>query len=120
MNEEHKALFVQLIIMLGSSAMQNLGKVVNPATGKTEVSLEGAQAAIDMLDMLQAKTKGNLDHDEERLLRTTLADLKLNYVETASAAPAAAPNPAPATPASEPPKAEEQIESKVRFRKSFG
>lgn len=112
MNEEHKALFVNLVINLASSAMINLGKVVNPVTRKTEVNLQAAQTTIDLLDMIEAKTKGNLDDEESRFLKTTLADLKLNYVETASSAP-----PAPAAPTSEAPK-EEPIENK-RFSKKF-
>jgi hypothetical protein len=111
MSDENKALFVHLVMMLGSSAMQNLGKVMNPITKKTEVNLEAAQASIDLLDMLEAKTKGNLGDDESRLLKATLADLKINYVETAhSPAASAAPSDAPAK--------EEPIENK-RFSKKF-
>jgi hypothetical protein len=80
----HKAMFMQLVIMLSSSAMQHLGKIINPMTGKTELNLEAAQATIDMVEMIEAKTKGNLDRDEERLLKNTLTTLKLNYVETAA------------------------------------
>lgn len=88
----HKAMFMQLVIMLSSSAMQHLGKIINPMTGKTELNLEAAQATIDMVEMIEAKTKGNLDRDEERLLKNTITSLKLNYVETAATpAPAAKP-----------------------------
>jgi len=83
--EMHKAMFMQLVIMLSSSAMQHLGKIINPMTGKTELNLEAAQATIDMVEMIEAKTKGNLDRDEERLLKNTITTLKLNYVETAAA-----------------------------------
>ena len=84
-SEMQKAMFMQLVIMLSSSAMQHLGKIINPMTGKTELNLEAAQATIDMVEMIEAKTKGNLDRDEERLLKTTLTTLRLNYVETAAA-----------------------------------
>ena len=87
-NEMQKAMFMQMVIMLSSSAMQYLGKIINPATGKTELNLEAAQGTIDMVDMLEAKTRGNLDRDEERLLKTTLTTLRLNYVETANSTPA--------------------------------
>jgi hypothetical protein len=94
--EMHKAMFMQLVIMLSSSAMQHLGKIINPMTGKTELNLDAAQATIDMVEMIEAKTKGNLDRDEERLLKTTLTSLKMNYVETASSASVAKPaEPAP-------------------------
>ncbi len=88
MNDEskpdmHKILFSHLVTMLSMSVMQQLGKLQNPMTGKAEVQLEAAQATIDILDMLEAKTKGNLDKDEEKLLKDTLSSIKLNYVETA-------------------------------------
>lgn len=80
--DTNKMLFVHLVTMLSISAMQQMGKIINPATGKAEISLEGAQATIDMLDMLAAKTKNNLDADEEKLMKDTLATLKINFVET--------------------------------------
>ena len=80
----HKALFMELVIMLSSSAMQQLGKIINPLTGKTEVNLAAAQATIDMVEMIENKTRGNLDRDETRLLANTLTSLRMNYVETAS------------------------------------
>jgi len=94
-NDMTKELFAHLVILLASSTMQHLGKVVNPATNATEVNLEAAQSSIDLLDMLEAKTRGNLDKDEDRFLKTTLAQLKMNFVETANAQPAGQPAPAP-------------------------
>lgn len=100
--EMHKAMFMELILMLSSSAMQQLGKLINPQTGKTELNLEAAQATIDMLEMLEAKTRGNLDRDEGRLLASTLTSLRMNYVETASQPPPAAkPDSKPETAAPE-------------------
>ncbi|MBI2439906.1 MAG: DUF1844 domain-containing protein [Lentisphaerae bacterium] len=90
----NKVLFMHLVSMLAMSAMQQLGKLINPATGKAEIHLEAAQATIDTLDMLAAKTKNNLDGDEETLLKDTLASLKLNFVETKDEKE----RPAPATP----------------------
>ncbi len=81
----NKGLFLNLIAMLSISALQQLGKIINPATGKTEVSLDGAQATIDLLDMLEAKTRGNRDAAEDKALKDTLTMLKMNYVETGSA-----------------------------------
>ena len=51
-SEMHKAMFMQLVVMLSSSAMHHLGKIINPATGKTELNLEAAQATIDMVEMI--------------------------------------------------------------------
>jgi len=64
----HKALFMNLVMMLASSAMQQMGKIVNPITNKTEINMEGAQLTIDMLIMLQKKTAGNLDDEEKRMI----------------------------------------------------
>ncbi|MFA7158448.1 MAG: DUF1844 domain-containing protein [Kiritimatiellia bacterium] len=81
-NDMNKYLFINLATMLSMSVMQQLGKLVNPAAGKAEINLDAAQATIDTLDMLAAKTKGNLDKDEERIMQETLAMLKMNFVET--------------------------------------
>lgn len=127
MSSNHKDLFSGLVMMLGQSALLHMGKLVNPATGKTETRLEYAQEAIDTLDMLEIRTRGNLDADEARLLKTTLSSLKLTYVDTLQqpaakpdAAPAAPPAAAPAeaaTPAAD--SAPADAESKVRFHKKF-
>lgn len=94
----HKSLFIQLVMMLATSASQAMGKLVNPATKKAEVNVEAAEATIDLLDMIEAKTKGNLDRDEERMLKDTLMSLKLTFVETRNAAPAPAEPSTPSTP----------------------
>ncbi len=72
--------FINLVSALAASAMQQLGKLVSPITGKTEINLLGAKSTIDLLAMLREKTKGNLNADEEQLLRSTIANLQLNYV----------------------------------------
>ena len=124
MSSSHKDLFSGLVMMLGQSALLHMGKLVNPATGKTEVRLEYAQEAIDTLDMLETRTRGNLDADEARLLKTTLSSLKLTYVDTLQQ-PAAKPEAAPAAPApaeataTAADSAPAEAESKVRFHKKF-
>jgi hypothetical protein len=77
------SLFSQLIIMLATSTMQQLGKIVNPLTQKAETDIEGARASIDLIEMLEEKTRGNLDAAETKLIGDTLTSLRLNYVETA-------------------------------------
>lgn len=79
--EKDTALFTGLVMMFHSAAMQNLGKIKNPATDKVELNLEQAQAMIDMLDMLSKKTKGNLSENESKFLSNVLQELKLNYVD---------------------------------------
>ncbi len=97
----HKALFLNLVTMLSMSALQQLGKIINPLTGKAEVSLEGAQATIDTLDMLEVKTRGQRDADEEKALQEALLMLKMNFVESRPAADQAQETPSQAaeTPA---------------------
>jgi hypothetical protein len=82
-----KAMFMNLVMMLGTSVMQQLGKIVNPITNKAETDLAGAQSSISLLEMLRAKTKGNLDADESRLLDQTVSMVQMNYVETAANQP---------------------------------
>ena len=84
--------FVNLVSALAASAMQQLGKLVNPLTGKTEVNLQAAKATIDMLEMLRDKTKGNCNEEETTLLKTTITHLQLNYVDQVN-------QPAPKEPA---------------------
>ena len=77
----HDILFMQLIIQNQQIAMMAMGKIKNPVTDKIERNLEHAKIYIDTLDMLLAKTKGNLSEYEEKFLNETLKDLKLNYVD---------------------------------------
>jgi hypothetical protein len=125
--EMNKAVFINFVMMLGSTAMQQMGKIINPMTKKAETNLEAAQATIDMLVMLEAKTKGNLDADEQRMLKELLRTLQLNYVETSQMAvptdkPATESAPeAPATDTKEPEKkAGESAEDKRKYHKSYG
>ena len=72
--------FVELIFQLQSAAWIHMGKVANPGTGKIERNLDMARGAIDMLGMIEEKTRGNLSGDEERLLRELLSQVRLNFV----------------------------------------
>lgn len=124
-SNQNKELFAQLVISLAQSALMGLGKVLHPATGKAEIDLPAAQQAIDLIDMLETKTRGNIDAEEERMLKTTLSMLKLNYVETSNAPKSETPPPAPAA-------ASESVaptdgtnpapdsDEKVKFRKTYG
>jgi hypothetical protein len=72
---------MQLVIQNQQIAMMAMGKIKNPVTDKIERNLEHAKIYIDSLDMLMAKTKGNLSEYEEKFLTETLKELKLNYVD---------------------------------------
>lgn len=73
--------FSTFIFSLSSSALVHLGEVPDPSTQKVEKDLPLAKQIIDTLAMLQEKTKGNLDKDEEQLLQTVLYDLRLRFVK---------------------------------------
>ncbi len=83
-DEKQNALFVSLLLMFHSAAMQYMGKVKNPATDKIERNLEQAQAMIEMMEMIRQKTAGNLTEEETRVLANLSQELKLNYVDEAS------------------------------------
>ena len=75
------ALFLQLVIGLQQTGMVALGKLMNPMTRTIEKNLDAARDAIDVLAALESRTRGNLEPDEERVLRQVLTDLRLNYVD---------------------------------------
>jgi hypothetical protein len=76
--------FSTFVFSLGTSAMYHFGDFPDPATKKAERNLEAAKQTIDILAILQAKTKGNLNDDEERLIDSLLYELRMRYVrETA-------------------------------------
>ena len=75
------ALFLQLLLGLQQAAMVALGKLMNPMTGKLERNLEAAKNTIDTLGAIEARTRGNLETDEQRVLAQVLTDLRLNYVD---------------------------------------
>jgi hypothetical protein len=80
--------FTTFCISLASSAFVHLGEVPHPESQKVEPDLLLAKQTIDLLGLLQAKTRGNLTAEEEKLLEHLLADLRLRYV--AKSAPPAA------------------------------
>ena len=83
-SDKDSALLMNLLLMFQAAAMQHMGKIKDPVTDKIERDLEQAQFAIDTLDMMANKMKGNLSTDEERLLTSILKELKLNYVDEQS------------------------------------
>jgi hypothetical protein len=106
--EKLDALLVNLVLIFKNAAMQQMGKLINPLSGKVERNLEQARFSIDMIDMLKEKTRGNLSQDMERLLDATLLELRMNYVEEVQARkepePPQAPEPKREPSAQEPKK----------------
>ena len=75
--------FSTFIFSLNTSALLHLGEIPDPATGKQQEDLATAKQTIDLIAMLQEKTKGNLAPDEENLVKHVLYDLRLRYVQKA-------------------------------------
>ena len=97
--EGANSLFSQLIMMLATSTMQQLGLMAEPGQEGAPANLEGAQITIDLLEMLGLKTLGNLDTEEEKMLGETLSSLQMLYVKTVQGTPAADAPPADPEPA---------------------
>lgn len=76
-----EASFSTLILSIASSAAMSLGLAPNPATNKTEKNLEMARFNIDLLVVLQEKTKNNLDKEEGDFLESVIRDLQLKYIQ---------------------------------------
>ena len=79
--------FATFILSLSHSALMHLGEAPHPDTNRVEPNLPLAKQNIDLLGLLEEKTKGNLTGDEERLLAQVLFDLRMRYVERSKAAP---------------------------------
>ncbi|MDH5683049.1 MAG: DUF1844 domain-containing protein [bacterium] len=74
--------FQSIILMFSAAVLQYLGITPNPLTNKTEKNLSMAKQTIDTLEVLKAKTKGNLDAEEEKLLDSLLYELRMHYLKT--------------------------------------
>lgn len=127
--------FIEFVMMQAQNAALFLGQIPNPQTGQGEVNLELAKMFIDQLGMIQEKTRGNLTNEESTVLRNTLSNLQMAFVEVSrevksGGAPAASEPAAPATePQSESGPAEKSAapeappsegESRKKFTKSYG
>jgi hypothetical protein len=133
--------FIEFVMMHAQNAALFLGQIPNPKTGEGEVNLELAKMFIDQLSMIQEKTRGNLSSEEATVLRNTLSNLQMVYVEVAQQAPKGAGQAkAPAaeakpeessfgqpaadksttTPEQPPIAPSTESESKKKFTKSYG
>jgi hypothetical protein len=79
--EKNDQLFIQLLYIFHASAMQALGKMKNPLTGKIEKNLEQAKQSIEIIEMLKVKTANNLSPESVRALENFLTEIRLNYVD---------------------------------------
>ena len=74
--------FAAFVFSLASSAAIHFGDLPDPVTGsKAEPNLEGAAQMIEILTLLEEKTRGNLTAEERQLLEQVLYELRMRFVE---------------------------------------
>ena len=74
-------LFVQLVATFQFAAMQQMGKIASPVSGKIERDLEQAKTSIDIVEMLGRKSEGHRSQRENEFLDKVLFELRMNYVD---------------------------------------
>jgi uncharacterized protein DUF1844 len=84
LDADNPAGFVNFVMSIASNAASSLGMMEHPVTHKREVDLELGKHWIDILGMLQQKTRGNLVSQEEKILEGLLSDLRMQYVSLAN------------------------------------
>jgi hypothetical protein len=75
--------FGTFVVGLSTQALVHLGELPDPQTNQPAADLSAAQQLIDIIAMLENKTRGNLDHDEQAMLEAILFELRMKYVERA-------------------------------------
>lgn len=84
-HEPHPPLtFSSFVFSLSTSALMLMGEQLDPRQGKIPVNLPQAKEIIDILSVLEAKTKGNLEKDEQAMLTDMLYALRMKFVDLAS------------------------------------
>ena len=73
--------FATFVASLNASALLHLGAIEDPSSGTRNKNLPMAKQTIDILNMLQEKTSGNLSTEEENMLKNILYDLRIMYVK---------------------------------------
>lgn len=81
MENKMEASLSMLMMSIASSALMDMGLAPHPQSGETQVDRAMARFNIDLLLVLQEKTKGNLSKDEAQFLDNLIADLQLKYVQ---------------------------------------
>lgn len=76
--------FASFVFSLSTSALMLMGEQLDPRQGKIPVNLPQAKEIIDILSVLEAKTKGNLNQEEQAMLTDMLYALRMKYVDLAS------------------------------------
>jgi hypothetical protein len=85
--------FTAFVVSLASTAAIHFGDLADPQSGqKTAPNLDGAKQMIDILTLLEGKTKGNLTPEEQRVLEGVLYELRMRFVSAQTKPPADAPH----------------------------
>ena len=119
------ARFMQLVLQQTNMALMLLGQIANPHTGEMMRDTGAASFFIDQLEMLEAKTRGNLGPEETKLIKQSLMTLRMAFVEAVNAPPPspasdreAKPPEAPANPPAAQPAEDDTVAGK-RFTKKY-
>jgi len=80
-DQEFDPVYLQMVTSLQAAAMMQMGKIMNPQTGKIDRHMELAQNTIDILAMMKRKMAGNLSKPEQDYLDHILYELRMNFVE---------------------------------------
>lgn len=81
MDEKPKLNFMSYVFMMYQSGLIALGRVENPILRRVKVEMEEAGGIISILEIIEDKTKGNLNLEEERTLKMAIDSLRFAFVE---------------------------------------
>ena len=81
MADRPKLNFMSYILMMYQSGLISLGKIENPITKKTHAEIEEAKSIIELIEVLEEKTKGNLTTEEDKTMKMVLDTLRNNLSE---------------------------------------
>jgi hypothetical protein len=126
--ERLTTLFASMVMQQTNMALMCLGQAPHPDTNRVERDLDAARLFIDQLEMIEAKTKGNLTPQEDKLLKQSLMTLRMAFVEAVEQPAPSAASPSPAAPQTSPSSAaqagpaaagSETDESRKKFVKKY-
>jgi len=76
--------FTAFVLSLASTAAIHFGDLPDPVSGRTDLNLEGAAQMIEILALLDQKTRGNLTAEERQILEQVLYELRMRFVQARS------------------------------------
>jgi hypothetical protein len=86
--ESTEVTFVGFVLSLAHTAAYHFGDVADPVTGQSgQVNLAAAQQLIDILALLEAKTRGNLTAEERQLMEQIVYELRMRFLEATKSTP---------------------------------